>query len=95
MAQQFSIFWITPLNLGWQYIIGEFFSSGGATLYKNPSDQTVTYLIKKFSRCTKRLFGLKFYRPYTHVDTEGDMDLETFQLQKEDLVDKVYQIIIP
>ena len=44
MAQQFSIFWITPLNCGWQnrYIIGKFFSSGGATLYKNTSDQTVT-----------------------------------------------------
>ena len=28
-------FWIT------KYIIGEIFSSGGATLYKNPSDQTV------------------------------------------------------
>ena len=27
-----------------KYIIGEIFSSGGATLYKNPSDQTVTYL---------------------------------------------------
>ena len=25
-----------------KYIIGEFLSSGGATLYKNPSDQTVT-----------------------------------------------------
>ena len=25
-----------------KYIIGEIFSSGGATLYKNPSDQTVT-----------------------------------------------------
>ena len=24
-----------------KYIIGENFSSGGATLYKNPSDQTV------------------------------------------------------
>ena len=24
-----------------KYIIGELFSSGGATLYKNPSDQTV------------------------------------------------------
>ena len=24
-----------------KYIIGEFFSSGGATLYKNPSDQTM------------------------------------------------------
>ena len=27
-----------------KYIIGEFFSSGGATLYKNLSDQTVTNL---------------------------------------------------
>ena len=26
-----------------KYIIGEIFSSGGATLYKNPSDQTVSY----------------------------------------------------
>ena len=25
-----------------QYISGQIFSSGGATLYKNPSDQTVT-----------------------------------------------------
>ena len=27
-----------------KYIIGEFFSSSGATLYKNPSDQTVHIL---------------------------------------------------
>ena len=27
-----------------KYIIGKNFSSGGATLYKNPSDQTVLYL---------------------------------------------------
>ena len=42
MAQQFSIFWIYTTEL-WmtKYIIGEIFSSGGATLYKNPSDQTV------------------------------------------------------
>ena len=42
MAQQFSIVWITPTEL-WmtKYIIGEFFGSGGATLYKNPSDQTM------------------------------------------------------
>ena len=26
-----------------KYIIGEIFSSGGVTLYKNPSDQTVQY----------------------------------------------------
>ena len=30
-----------------KYIIGEIFSSGGATLYRNPSDQTVHYEIKK------------------------------------------------
>ena len=29
-------FWMT------KYIIGEIFNSGGATLYKNPSDQSVT-----------------------------------------------------
>ena len=27
-----------------KYILGEIFSSGGATLYKNPSDQTVHFL---------------------------------------------------
>ena len=38
-------------NLAWtielyitKYIIGEIFSSGRATLYKNPSDQTVWYV---------------------------------------------------
>ena len=30
--------WVT------KYIIGEIFSSGGTTLYKNPSDQTMTFL---------------------------------------------------
>ena len=29
-----------------KYIIGEIFSSGGATLYKNPSDQTVKNPLK-------------------------------------------------
>ena len=32
-----------------------------------------------------------FFRPYTHVDTPGDIDLETFQLQDEDVIDKVSQ----
>ena len=31
-----------------KYIIGEIFSSRGATLYKNPSDQTVTLYIHKY-----------------------------------------------
>ena len=31
-----------------KYIIGEIFSSGGETLYKNPSDQTVSYLVVQF-----------------------------------------------
>ena len=30
-----------------KYRIGEIFSSGGATLYKNPSDQTMTSDVKK------------------------------------------------
>ena len=29
-----------------KYTFGEIFSSGRATLYKNPSDQSVTYLVK-------------------------------------------------
>merc|ERR1711963_1313466 len=28
-------------------------------------------------------------RPYTYVDTEGDVNLETFALQDEDIVDKI------
>ena len=43
MAQRFSIFWITPLWMT-KYIIGEIFSSGGVTLCKNHSDQTVDSL---------------------------------------------------
>ena len=37
-------FWTRPPNCTWKnntYILGEISSSGGATLYKNPSDQTV------------------------------------------------------
>ena len=37
---QYFGYYITELWMT-KYIIGEFFSSGGATLYKNPSDQTV------------------------------------------------------
>ena len=42
MAQQFSIFLDNTTEL-WmtKYIIGDIFKYGGATLYKNPSDQTV------------------------------------------------------
>ena len=46
MAQRFSIFWITTELWMTKYIIGEIFSSGGATLYKNPSDQTVIYFYR-------------------------------------------------
>ena len=31
-----------------KYIVGEFFSSGGATLYKKPSDQTVSSNVIRF-----------------------------------------------
>ena len=41
-----TVLWMTPntteLNMT-KYIISEIFSSGGATLYKNPSDQTVNW----------------------------------------------------
>ena len=44
MTQQFPIFWITELWMT-KYIISEIFSSGGATFYKNLSDQTVYVLV--------------------------------------------------
>ena len=54
MAQQCSIFWITLLNWMTKYIIGEIFCSGGATLYKNHSDQTVysvtSWLLEQHNR---------------------------------------------
>ena len=36
-----------------KYIIGEIFSSGGATLYKKPSDQTVKYIAISFQFLVK------------------------------------------
>ena len=40
-----------------KYIIGEIFSSGGATLYENPSDQTVPNILAESNTsvwpCTK------------------------------------------
>ena len=42
-----------------KYIIGEIFSSGGATLYKNPSDQTDQFLCLGKANCGKITeFGL-------------------------------------
>ena len=41
-----------------KYIIGEIFSSGGATLYKNPSDQTVCYT--GFFKISTQKSGYKF-----------------------------------
>ena len=35
-----------------KYIIGEIFSSGGTTLYKNPSDQTV-YIVNFYNLVSK------------------------------------------
>ena len=40
-----------------KYIIGEIFSSGRATLYKNPSDQTVTNLLVITALSWKKLFN--------------------------------------
>ena len=40
-----------------KYIIGEIFSSGGAILYKNHSDQSVTYIGRSFiNMCWKNLY---------------------------------------
>ena len=42
-----------------KYIIGEIFSSGGATLYKNPSDQTVTSTeVRIFDSLEKKFLAL-------------------------------------
>ena len=38
--------WTIELYMTKYILIGEIFSSGGATLYKNPSDQTVYDIIK-------------------------------------------------
>ena len=43
-----------------KYIIGEIFSSGGATLYKNPSDQTVIKICNAGKNIYKNYF-LTFY----------------------------------
>ena len=43
-------------------VIGEFFSSGGATLYKNPSDQTVMH------QKNKRAFAYDFLH---HVEKKA------------------------
>ena len=42
-----------------KYTFGEIFSSGGATLYKNPSDQTVTHL-KKIAQPSTRFLSFSF-----------------------------------
>ena len=64
MAQRFSIFWITPVKLYMtKYIIGEIFSSGGATLYKNPSDQTV------YPQARLNHFSSFLTEHYGHQDT--------------------------
>ena len=46
-----------------KYILGEIFSSGGATLYKNPSDQTVTVL-------PERLKSMIIKKNFNGVPTE-------------------------
>ena len=54
-----------------KYIIGEIFSSVGATLYKNPSDQTVYYwlhILELFSNLYERNFILMFSDMWVHDD---------------------------
>ena len=81
MAQQFSIIWITPLNELWmtKYIKGEIFHSGGATLYKNPSDQTVCCLMMQLPFFLDRLYT---HFSATHLDPASSIlcvCLEFFQ----------------
>ena len=51
--------WHTELCMT-KYIIGEIFSSGGATLYKNPSDQTVGKSLWLLKELPYQLSKLKF-----------------------------------
>ena len=53
-----------------KYIIGEILSSGGATLYKNPSDQTVLALNPfLFSASKTRNPGFGYTRSITTIPT--------------------------
>ena len=55
-----------------KYIIGEIFSSGGVTLYKNPSDKTVNYLfLTKF---------IKFYIHENCIYSEALEDIPEVQV---------------
>ena len=44
-----------------KYILGEIFTSGGATLYKNPYDQTVSFSPEKFERLCAWRFSRSEY----------------------------------
>ena len=47
-----------------KYIIGEIFSSGGATLYKNPSDQTVKYCLENFVKSKTYILAQGLLKPF-------------------------------
>ena len=48
-----------------KYIIGEIFSSGGATLYRNPSDQTV--VAPYYNKCRIKIIYDKKIQEYYDV----------------------------
>ena len=56
-----------------KYIIGEIFSSGGATLYKNCSDQTV-FCLHSFSFSTASSSDLSIKRYANNKDNNGNHD---------------------
>ena len=65
-----------------KYIIGETFSSSGATLYKNPSDQTVQTLL---------LTGVCFAFVVTEaavISLEADLPLNSGNCEDEDLIER-------
>ena len=49
-----------------KYIIGEIFSAGGATLYKNPSDQTVIKLLSSSTILVRDWKFALFYEFLVH-----------------------------
>ena len=71
-----------------KYIIGEIFSSGGATMYKNPSDQTVYFYLQLVV-----YFYLFSYLPYEWlvVQTTSSIIMASW-IEKNDIVPRCFTV---
>ena len=77
---------------------GAFTDAAGININSMEDEEIVLSLIKSYydpkgldySVGRLNMGGCDFStRPYTYADTEGDVELETFALQEEDLIHKV------